>query len=132
MRLLAIAILLSACRAPATEDAACRCVPENRSRLKLADGTPVDGATLLARLRRHAQMVAERRNPRDIKVLDDQLRFEVASLCQPCGEWVGDRLTMEELFPLDRLDDAQRAACMGLALRDGTTAWGRARPAACR
>lgn len=127
MRLFAIALVLSACRAPAQDDASCRCVPANQSRLKLADGTPVDGASVLARLRRHAQMVAERRNPRDIKVLDDQLRFEVASLCQPCGDWVGDRLTMEELFPLARLDDAQGAVCMGLALRDGTTAWGAAR-----
>jgi len=56
----------------------------------------------------------------------------VIELCQPCGDWVADRMTMEELFPLERLDQAVRATCMGLVLADGTTAWGTARPQNCR
>jgi len=41
---------------------------------------------------------------RDIKVFDDELRFAILSFCQPCGGWVGDRLTIEAMFPLQRLD----------------------------
>lgn len=92
----------------------------------------MDGISLLARLRRHKSDVALGKNPRDIKVVDDQLRFAIIDFCQPCAHWVEERLTVEEMFPLDRLDDATRGVCMGLVLRDGTTAWGEARPPACR
>ena len=123
--------LLAACHRP-SDDGACRCTPANQSRTKLADGTQLDGAALLARLRRHRRDVEQRKNPRDIKVFDDELRFEVASFCQPCSEWVEDRLTIEQLYPLARLDDAVDAVCLGLVLRDNSTAWGDARPRACR
>ena len=76
--------------------------------------------------------VEQHRNPRDIKVDDDELRLHVATFCQPCSDWVNDHATLEALFPLDRLDDAAGAVCLGLVLRDGTTAYGDARPRACR
>lgn len=83
-------------------------------------------------LRRHVQMVRESRPGRDVKLLDDELRLKVATLCSPCGEWVGDRATMDSLYPLGKLDDARTATCLGLVLSDGTTAWGDAKPARCR
>ena len=46
---------------------------------------------------------------------------------QPC-EWVGDRLTVDEMVPLSRLDDAVGTTCLGLVLRDGSIVSGRARP----
>jgi hypothetical protein len=122
----------AACRGAPPEATTCACTPGDRALTKAADGTPLDGNALLAQLRLHRREVDEHRTPRDIKVLDDQVRFEVISLCQPCGDWVQDRMTIEELYPLSRLDDAAGAVCMGLVLRDGTTAWGDARPRACR
>ena len=98
----------------------------------MRDAEPLDGRSLIAQLVRHRQLVRENRNPRDIKVFDDELRFAVLSFCQPCGSWVGDRLTIEAMFPLQRLDDAVDGVCMGLVLRDGTTVYGDARPPACR
>jgi hypothetical protein len=129
---LAVVATLAACHDPRPDDAVCRCVPGNQSRVKQADGSAFDAAALLARLRRHQRDVAQHRNPRDIKLGDDELRFAIATFCQPCGAWVGDRATMEELFPLRRLDDAAGAVCLGLILHDGTTVYGDARPRACR
>lgn len=122
---------VAGCRgAPA--DGACRCTPQNRSRTRLPDGTYLDSAALLGKLRRHRSDVALHRPGRDVKLFDDELRLELASFCQPCSDWVEDRMTIEDMFPLDRLDDATGAVCMGLILRDGTTAYGSARPRACR
>jgi hypothetical protein len=123
---------LAGCRDAPAADAACRCAPDNRSRARLPDGSVLDGAALLARLRRHRDGVALHRPARDVKLVDDELRLELASFCQPCSDWIDDRLTVDDMFPLDRLDDATGAVCLGLVLRDGTTAWGRARPRACR
>lgn len=92
----------------------------------------MDGAILLEKLRLHKRYVDERRERRDVKLLDDELRYAILDFCQPCSAWVGERATMEEMFPLHRLVDATSAVCMGLVLRDGTTAWGDARPRACR
>ncbi len=126
-------LALAACHKPAEPEGPCRCAPANTIKSKpIGDAAPMTGETVLANLRRHARDVAAGRNPRDIKVLDDQLRFAVVELCQPCGDWVNDRMTMEQLFPLARLDDAVSAVCMGLVLRDGSTAYGDARPASCR
>jgi hypothetical protein len=122
-----IVLVLASCQDTRPAEDACRCVPGNRSLTRLRDGTVLDGAALLSRLRRHKQDVAAHRTPRDIKVQDDELRFAVSNFCQPCGAWVGDRMTIEELYPLARLDDAVDAVCMGLVLRDGTTAYGDAR-----
>lgn len=128
-----LAIVLVACTKEKAADGPCTCTPANTIRTKgIADTAPPDGAALVSRLRRHRDDVRAGRNPRDIKVQDDQLRFLVVELCQPCGDWVADRMTMEELFPLGRLDEAVRATCMGLVLTDGTTAWGTARPQNCR
>ena len=125
--------LASGCAKDRPADGPCTCTPANRIRTKaVSEAQPLDGAGLVARLRRHRDDVRLNRNPRDIKVQDDQLRFLVIELCQPCSEWVADRMTMEELFPLERLDQAVRATCMGLVLADGTTAWGAARPQNCR
>lgn len=132
--LVVIAVAMLGCRgAPAElDDGACACAPGNRALTKSADGAVIDGAALLGKLRRHRRDVEAHRTPRDIKVQDDQLRFEVSNYCQPCGAWVRDRMTVEEMYPLEKLDDAADAVCMGLVLRDGTTAWGIARPKACR
>jgi hypothetical protein len=124
---------VAACRdTPPADDGVCRCTPGNLSRTKLADGTALDGAALLGKLRHHRQEVEQHRNPRDIKVFDDELRFQISNFCQPCGDWIQDRMTMENMFPLARLDDAAGAVCLGLVLRDGTTIYGDARPRACR
>ncbi len=129
--LLTAVVATAACRGTPAEEA-CWCTPGNIAHAKLLDGTQMDGAKLLEMLRRHRQDVSEKRNPRDIKVLDDQLRFAVLDYCQPCGDWIQDRLTVEEMFPLARLDDASDAVCLGLVLRDGTSIYGEARPRACR
>lgn len=117
---------------PPADDGVCRCTPGNLSKTKLADGTALDGAVLLGKLRHHRQEVEQHRNPRDIKVFDDELRFQISNFCQPCGDWIKDRMTIEDMFPLARLDDAASAVCLGLVLRDGTTVYGDARPRACR
>jgi hypothetical protein len=129
---------LGACRATAQDgdgaaDGPCRCTPGNVSRTRSVDeAAPMDGPALLERLRRHQRYVDEGRNPRDVKVFDDELRYAILSFCQPCSAWVGERMTMEQMFPLRRLDEATSAVCMGLVLRDGTIAYGDARPRACR
>jgi len=124
--------MIAACQRPPADDGVCSCTPGNLSRTKLADGSSLDGATLLGKLRRHRRDVEQHKTPRDIKVFDDELRFEISNFCQPCGDWVKDRMTIEDMFPLARLDDATTGVCMGLVLRDGTTAYGDARPRACR
>ena len=129
---LGLAMIAACHKDSAVDDSVCRCTPGNLSRTRSADGTVLDGATLLGKLRRHRRDVEQHKTPRDIKVFDDELRFEILSFCQPCGDWVKDRMTIEELFPLARLDDAASSVCLGLVLRDGTTAWGDARPRACR
>jgi hypothetical protein len=130
---LAVAVLAAACRSEKAADGPCTCTPANTIRTKgVSETEPPDGAVLVARLRRHRDDVRAGRNPRDIKVQDDQLRFLVVELCQPCGAWVSDRMTMEELYPLEKIDQAVRATCLGLVLTDGTTAWGAARPQNCR
>ena len=50
---LAIALLAACHDRPAGEDGACRCTPGNQSRTRLADGTILDGAALVGKLRRH-------------------------------------------------------------------------------
>lgn len=131
--MLAASLVLVACREPAPRDETCTCTPGNVGRIKgVREDTPMDGISLLARLRRHKSDVSLGKNPRDIKVIDDQLRFAIIDFCQPCSDWVTERLTVEEMFPLDRLDEAMRGVCMGLVLRDGTTVYGEARPRACR
>ncbi len=132
-RALACVIAVAACKAEPANTEPCACTPANVSRTKtLHEDAPMDGHSLLVRLRRHRQDVANGKNPRDIKVADDELRFAILEFCQPCGDWVKDRLTVEEMFPIGRLDEATRGVCMGLVLGDGTTAWGDARPQNCR
>jgi hypothetical protein len=123
---------LAGCRARPADDGVCRCTPGNLSRTRARDGTVLDGPALLGKLRRHRRDVEQRRNPRDIKIDDDELRLELSSFCQPCSDWIRDRMTVEEMFPLSRLDDAASAVCLGLVLRDGTTVYGDVRPPACR
>lgn len=139
VRLIAIAALaLGACRGATRDgeddgDGPCRCTPGNVSHTRSVDeAAPMDGPALLERLRRHKRYVEERRPPRDVKLFDDELRYAILSFCQPCSAWVGERMTMEEMFPLHRLGEATNAVCMGLVLRDGTIAYGDARPRACR
>jgi len=132
-RAVACFAVLAACKSEPARNEPCSCTPANMSRTKtMHEDAPMDGASLLLRLRRHQQDVANGRNPRDIKVADDELRYAILEFCQPCSEWVPDRLTIEEMFPLGRLGEATKGVCMGLVLRDGTTAWGDARPQNCR
>ncbi len=132
MRYLAILVLVSACDSKPA-DSKCTCTPDNIGKVKGPhDEAPITGESLLAALRRHQRDVSLKRTPRDIKIADDELRFRIIDFCQPCSDWVADRMTMEEMFPLERLDDATRAVCMGLVLRDGTTLYGSTRPAGCR
>jgi len=114
---------LTACGKPA-EPRTCDCLPQ--------PADPAGGAAILDGLRRHVAAVRDGKNPRDVKLVDDDLRFAIVNFCSPCGAWVADRTTIEDLYPLDRLDDAARATCLGLELADGTTVYGNARPRACR
>lgn len=126
-------LALVACSSKPPEPTTCTCTPGNTGRIKgKHDATPLTGESLLAALHQHAQDVRLGKNPRDIKVRDDELRFQIIDFCSPCEAWVNDRMTMEEMFPLDRLGDAKSAVCMGLVLRDGTVAYGATRPSACR
>ena len=122
-----------ACGGTRDEDAACTCTPGNVAHARsLGESAPMTGQSLLGALRKHKQDVSLGKNARDIKVADDQLRFAIIDFCQPCASWVADRMSMEDMFPLARLDDATSAVCMGLVLRDGTTVYGDDRPRACR
>ena len=129
---LAIALaLIAACRGQT--DGPCQCTPDNVSRTKRHDQTtPIDSIGLLSLLRRHRDLEVQNANRRDIKLVDDEIRLTVTSFCQPCGDWVGDRMTVDEMFPLARIDDATGAVCLGLVLRDGSTTFGTGRPANCR
>lgn len=132
-RALACIAVVAACKSEPAPNEPCSCTPSNMSRTKTVhEDAPMDGTSLLLRLRRHQQDVVNGKNPRDIKVADDELRFAILEFCQPCGDWVRDRLTVEEMFPLGRLAEATKGVCMGLVLADGTTAWGDARPQNCR
>ena len=127
------AVLAIGCKQPAEEAGPCACVPGNTARITSPIAAePLTGVTLLAALRRHATDVRLGKGARDVKVFDDELRFAIIDFCSPCGGWVSDRATMEEMFPLERLDQAVGAVCMGLVLRDGSTVYGSARPKACR
>lgn len=131
MRVLA-ALLVIGCGGKAAEPETCTCTPTNTGRVRGPGGSdPLTGTSLLAALRRHAQDVRLGKTPRDIKVADDELRFQIIDFCSPCQAWVNDRMTMEEMFPLVRLDDATSAVCMGLVLGNGSTVYGEARPKAC-
>src|SRR5688572_33109001 len=94
-------VLSAACSSP--PEGPCTCTPGNTARIVMPGAAaPLDGPALVAALRRHKQDVALGKNARDIKVLDDELRFAIIDFCSPCGGWVSDRATMEEMFPLDR------------------------------
>src|SRR4051812_28994783 len=70
---------------------------------------------VLELLHRHRSAVRDGTgNGRDIKLVDDEIRVQSANLCSPCNTWVGERARVEELYPLDRLDEAAAATCMGL------------------
>jgi len=112
MRWLALAALLAACH----DEPVKACTPVGQTKPEL-----------LAQLRRHRTLVDQRANGRDVKLVDDEIRIAEGLACQPC-EWVGDRLTVDEMLPLARLDDAVATTCLGLVLRDGSTVYGRARP----
>ena len=133
MRWALLAIVAAGCQDPPKADTRCRCTPNNASRVKLRDeAAPIDGLQLLERLRRHKRDVQLGRNARDIKVDDDVLRFAISNFCDPCNSWVLDTMRIEDLYPLSRLEEATNAVCLGLELRDGTIAYGDARPRACR
>jgi hypothetical protein len=130
---LLLVLAIAGCRDTPRNDQPCACKPGNVSKVKrLHDDAPITGESLVGLLRRHQQQVAQGKNPRDIKVFDDELRFAISNFCQPCGDWVRDRMTIEDMFPLSRLDDATSAVCLGLVLRDGSTVYGDARPGNCR
>lgn len=131
MRAVAL-LLIIGCSGKQAEPETCTCTPGNTGRVRKTGGEPLTGTSLLAALRTHAQDVRLGKTPRDIKVADDQLRFQIIDFCSPCEAWVNDRMTMEEMFPLDKLDDATGAVCMGLTLANGSTVYGETRPKACR
>jgi len=125
-------LVLASCgrsRDETSTEAACRCTPGNVSLTKNAgEAQPMDGIELLARLRRHQAQVRDGMNRRDVKVFDDELKLAIIGFCQPCSEWISDRVTIEQMFPFGKLDAAALAVCMGLVLRDGTTVYGDAHP----
>ena len=105
--------------------ARCECVPTQAS-------SPAS-ASLLDLIRRHQGAVRDgQRNGRGTKLIDDELRLQSSILCQPCGAWIGERATPEEIYPLDRADGAVSVVCTGLRLGDGTIAYGAVHPPECR
>lgn len=86
-------------------------------------------AKLLTLARRHRTLVDQRAPNRDIKLVDDELRLGMSIACQPCP-WIGDRLTVDEMLPMARLDDATAVTCLGFVLRDGSTVFASARTGA--
>jgi hypothetical protein len=111
-------------------DAPCTCKPGNTTKLSHA-GAPIDSTSVLALVRRRRTLVDQHAQGRDVKMVDDEIRLEMQALCSPCGDWVGDRMTVDEMVPLARVDDAVGVVCLGLSLRDGTTMFGE-RPTSCR
>jgi hypothetical protein len=99
------------------ETPACTCAPT---------AAPDEGK-VLALVRKHRSLVGAGAPNRDVKLIDDELRFALVQLCSPCGTWVQDRMTVDEMLPLGRADEATGVVCLGLVLRDGTTAYGKAR-----
>lgn len=88
---------------------------------------------ILQLIQRHqAAVLAGDRNGRETQMIDDELRNKSIMACDPCGAWIGDRATAEELYPLAHATDAVGVTCTGLRLRDGTTVYGDAHPAECR
>lgn len=113
MRWLVLAALLAGCH----DEPEKACTPAGKTKPEL-----------LGLLRRHRAMAAQAgANGRDIKLVDDEIRIAESLACQPC-DWVGDRLAVDQMVPLGRLDDAVGTTCLGLVLRDGSTVSGRARP----
>ena len=113
MRWLALLALLAGCH----DEPVKACTPGGKTKPEL-----------LQLLRRHRTMAAQGgANGRDIKLVDDEIRIAESLACEPC-EWVGDRSTVDQMVPLERLDDAVGTTCLGLTLRDGSTVFGRARP----
>ncbi|MFT3696646.1 MAG: hypothetical protein QM831_26130 [Kofleriaceae bacterium] len=106
MKLLLLALI--ACNPPPRD---CSCKPTGKTSTKIIE---------LAR--RHVDMAQT--NGRDVKLIDDELRVQMSLLCQPC-EYVGDRMTVDEMLPLDQLSHATAATCLGLVLDDGRTVTGR-------
>jgi hypothetical protein len=115
VRILALLLLIGCKEA----DQPCTCKPTNVSKAASSE-------TVMPLLRRHRNLVG-----RDQKLVDDEIRSQMIALCNPCGEWVGDRMTVDEMVPVARLDDAIGVVCLGLTLRDGSTVFGE-RPNACR
>jgi hypothetical protein len=64
--------------------------------------------------------------------LDDGIRRLTALLCSPCDSWVHDTDSIEEMFPLEGLEDAHYAGCLRLVMKDGSILYGRTRPTECR
>ena len=130
-RIAIVLVAVAACHG--SSEGPCQCTPENVSKTKRVDqASPIDSTGLLSLLRRHRDLASQNIQRRDIKMVDDEIRIATTSFCQPCGDWVGDRMTVDEMFPLQRLDEATGAVCLGLVLRDGSTAFGEGRPDACR
>jgi hypothetical protein len=90
-------------------------------------------AALLELVHRHAHAVRDgQRNGRDTKLIDDELRMQSQILCEPCGAWIGERTTPEEIYPFAREAEAVGVVCTGLQLGDGTIAYGELHPPECR
>lgn len=85
----------------------CSCTPTGKTSTKV-----------LELARKHVAMGET--NGRDVKLIDDELRVQMSVLCQPCN-YVGDRMTVGEMLPLDQLPHATAAVCLGLVLDDGRT-----------
>ena len=122
-----LALTLVGCSSPAPETpATCACSPTQ------PEAAPKASLAIRALVRRHQAAVRDgHRNGRDTKLVDDELRLQSAILCEPCGGWIGERATAEEMYPVDRVEDALGVVCAGFRLRDGTIAYGTAHPPEC-
>lgn len=123
MKALALLVLLAAaCQSTSGPDRTCACKPAS-------DPARYPAAKLLADLRKHVRQVRDHANARDVKLTDDEIRLHAATACAPCQFWIDDRAAVDELYPLDHLDDAVDATCLGLRDARGTVHRGRAYPA---
>ena len=111
----ALLLFAIACGGKADDD--CTCKPTHEPSTRVLD-----------LLHRHRSAVGDgKANGRDLKLVDDEIRVQSATLCAPCNTWVGERARVDELYPLDRLDTASAATCMGLVLDGGAIVYGAAR-----
>ena len=110
---------------------ACECVPAESPPHQRFHGEEVVLTPSITRsmlLRRETVSALERSA---LANLDEHIRSYARAYCSPC-DWVHDSSRVEDMYPLEHLDDSTGAGCLFLTMADGTRRYGKLRPLACR